>query len=140
MKIQLGLYVFFLLILVMVSCKSNPFEQGEALYIRHCSDCHMQDGTGLRGLIPPLANADHLENYNLNTICYILNGLKDTITVNGKEYNEEMLPIKGLEAAELTNIMNYINQSWGNDFGFVNYMEVEKRMKSCLEDSQKSSK
>ena len=68
------------------SCQSNPYVHGEILYENFCANCHMEDGTGLIGNIPPLAGADFLKKYASDLPCIIRYGIQDTIIVNGKEY------------------------------------------------------
>ncbi len=39
--------------------------------------------------------------------------------VNGKTYNHEMPGNKELSEFQIVNIVNYINQAWGNDYGSI---------------------
>lgn len=91
----------------------------------------MEDGQGLKGLIPPLANADYLKNNQAQIACIIRHGMQGTILVNGKEYEQIMQPIPQLSDFEIANVINYINQAWGNDYGFVPINEVQASLKKC---------
>ena len=94
----------------------------------------MDDGTGLRGNIPPLVNADYIRTDPVRMACIIRNGLEGEIVVNGKTYNNPMAGYPQLTKYEISNIINYINQAWGNDYGFANPQEIEAALKECTKD------
>lgn len=91
----------------------------------------MADGVGLESLIPTLVKADYLLENPLKTACIIRNGLNDTIVVNGKVYSQEMSAIPVLSEFEITNIMNYIHSSWGNNMPYITLEEVKRSLDSC---------
>lgn len=91
----------------------------------------MADGSGLQGLIPPLAQADYIAQDPAATACIIRYGLADTIVVNDTTYAQPMAGIEALSDFEITNVINYINQAWGNDYGYVGFDEVKNRLDSC---------
>ena len=95
----------------------------------------MQDGSGLRGLIPPLANADYLKEHQEDLACIMKYGIKGPMMVNGKEYNTEMAGIPSLNDIQINNIINYINHAWGNDFGDSNVKKVKKALDNCPQNS-----
>lgn len=110
---------------------SNRYRQGEQLYLSQCANCHMEDGQGLRGLIPPLAGADYVAADPLRMACIIRRGLADTIVVNGKTYQQKMPGNAVLNPVEIHNIINYINQAWGNNWGYTKMQEVEAALQKC---------
>ena len=121
-----------LFLLLNWNCGTNEFRQGHNLYDQHCASCHMEEGTGLGQLIPPLAGADYVRDNNLATACIIRYGLVDSIVVNGKQYGEQpMAGIGELSDFQIVNIMNYINHAWGNDYGFVKLADVRQRLEEC---------
>lgn len=132
MKIK-ALIFLFLSALFLYRCDSNPYRQGHILYDNFCSNCHMEDGSGLEGLIPPLAGADYLRDNPLRVPCFIRYGQKGEIVVNGKTYNQEMVPIPQLSHIEITNVINFINHAWGNDFGYVKFEDVRRVLEECKE-------
>ncbi|GJM33281.1 MAG: hypothetical protein DHS20C18_22820 [Saprospiraceae bacterium] len=132
MYLKLSIFSIIIGVLAfLISCDSNPYKQGAILYENFCASCHMEDGVGLEGLIPPLAGADYLKNANLQTTCIIRKGISDTITVNGRQYTDPMAGIPQLSDFEITNIINYINQAWGNDFGYVKLEDVRETLENC---------
>ena len=98
----------------------------------YCSNCHMENGEGLKGLIPPLAKADYLTNFRADLPCIIRKGQKGKIVVNGVEYGQqEMLPIAKLTDFEITNILNYIGTTWGNTEKIWTVDEVLQGLEQC---------
>lgn len=113
------------------ACGDTSYPQGKILYENYCVSCHMADGVGLESLIPTLVKADYLMEDPLKTACIIRNGIKDSIIVNGKIYGQEMAAIPVLSDFEITNIMNYIHSSWGNNMPYVTLDQVKRRLDSC---------
>jgi len=127
------LYLFFASACLFTggSCGNPPFYQGEILYGNFCAACHMEGGEGLRGLIPPLAGADYVKNNPVGMACIIRKGLEGEVTVNDTTYNQPMAAIPQLNDVEITNIINYICQAWGNDYGTVKLEAVKQALKQC---------
>ena len=65
--------------------------------------------------------------------CIIRYGLADTIQVNGKDYWQPMTGIAHLTDIEISNIINYINEAWGNDLGFYPPDKVKETLTVCPE-------
>lgn len=118
-------------LLTLVYCDSNPYQQGEILYNNFCANCHMENGEGLKGLIPPLAGADWVKNNQEDLACIIRYGMKGPIEVNGRTYNEAMPGVPELSDFEITNVINFINHAWGNDYGYVKYESVKNALENC---------
>ena len=123
----------YLLLIAAVVYSCQRFTQGQRLYETHCATCHMDDGTGLAGLIPPLDSADFLQLNRADVPCMILHGVDTPIVVNGVEYSEIMLGVPTLNAVEISNIINYIHTSWGNDLPPTSPSEVEKYLERCAQ-------
>lgn len=106
---------------------------GKQLYIQHCRNCHQEDGTGLGRVIPPLAKADYMLEDVSRTVCLIRYGLEDTITVNGKDYHQEMPANEQLTALEIAQITTYILNAWENEGGYVSVKDAANHLKECKE-------
>jgi len=117
--------------LLPVACKSTRNAQGEWLYNQYCANCHMESGQGLRGVIPPLAGADYLSRKRERLACIIRYGQQGPIQVNGREYNQLMPGVEELNEVEITNIVNYINQAWGNDLPYYPLDSVKLSLAAC---------
>lgn len=87
--------------------------RGEEIYMDFCMNCHMADGKGVGRTYPPLADSDYLKEKPEESIRGIKYGMEGKIVVNGQTYNNAMMPM-GLEDEEVADVMNYINNSWGN--------------------------
>lgn len=116
---------------MMSSCEPQAYKQGKALYTAYCANCHMPDGTGLTGHIPPLAESDYLKADPTRVACIIRYGLADTIQVNGKRYSQPMAAVPKLNEFEITNIINYLNNAWNNNLEYVSLEEVQAALEAC---------
>ncbi|WP_282044060.1 c-type cytochrome [Winogradskyella flava] len=145
---MIKIFKLVLLLCIIVSCNSkekkttkveypektsikqvNPeleasMERGKSIYNDMCITCHMADGKGVPKAFPPLASSDYLLEKQKESILGIKNGMSGEIMVNGITYNSVMAPL-GLADDEVADVMNYINNSWGNDYGeFLTPQEV----------------
>lgn len=117
---------------LLFSCQSQSYKQGAKLYNGYCASCHMEDGTGLGKVLPPVANSDYLQNNFLNLPCIMKHGIQDTIIVNGNEYSQAMAGINLLSPVEISNIINYINFKWYNDtLPSPNLKEIQAILDQC---------
>jgi nitrite reductase (NO-forming) len=98
--------------------------RGEAVYQGTCSTCHMNDGAGMEGVFPPLAESDYLMDDKERSIHLVLAGLQGPITVNGKEYDSVMPAFNNLNDREIASVLTYIRNSFGNDGDAVTPDEV----------------
>lgn len=130
LNLTIAAIAFLLIMIGLNSCEQETYAQGKRLYTAHCENCHMDDGTGLAKLIPPLAQSDYLRDQQSSIACIIKNGQNGPIIVNGRTYNQEMPGAKYTEV-QVTNIINYINNAWGNDFGVVNLEAIETSLGVC---------
>ena len=129
------------LILVITSCNSNEkktintaynqepteleasIKRGKIVYNDMCITCHMAKGEGIPRAFPPLANSDYLRNNQAESIKGVKKGMSGEIIVNGVTYNSMMAPL-GLSDDEVADVMNFINNSWGNTIN--NFVTPEK--------------
>ncbi|HET8809001.1 MAG TPA: cytochrome c [Flavobacteriaceae bacterium] len=123
----------FLLVFFLSSCKNssekqkenyvisagNPSENpqqknpGKAVYTNFCMQCHLANGQGVPNIYPALAGSDWLSEKRTKSIHAVKYGLSGEIKVNGKTYDNVMLPL-GLTDQEIAEVMNYVMTSWGN--------------------------
>lgn len=104
--------------------KEQRVNAGRVLYNGTCSVCHQQDGKGLAGVFPPLANSDYLMADTRRAIEVVLNGLTGPVTVNGNDFNSVMPPMSQLNDDEIANILTFTLNSWGNENGEVSSSDV----------------
>ena len=108
----LFLFIFLSISSLAQQSLEDSYERGQMIYVDFCVRCHLPDGTGESGVIPPLAKADFLQDVKA-TIHSIKYGIYGPITVNGVKYNGSMA-LMGLENDEIADVTNYILNSWGN--------------------------
>lgn len=96
--------------------------KGKEIYAK-CVVCHQENGKGMEGAFPPLANSDYLLADTKRAISEVLKGKSGEVVVNGATYNS-MMPANVLTDEETVAVMNYILNSWGNDGGVVTLEDV----------------
>jgi mono/diheme cytochrome c family protein len=104
---------------------------GKVLYDTHCTNCHNADGKGLGNLIPPLTDSFFLQKNKKLLACIIKEGLKDSITIGGKTFNEPMPANHQLTAMDIAQIVTYITNSFGNKQGLYNVNNADSDLKNC---------
>lgn len=97
--------------------------EGAEIYTDYCEACHQVEGIGFEDVYPPL---------------------KDNVFVNGDPEELIYLLLEGragmptfiadLEAEELTTIINYIRNSWGNASGEITQEEMDLAYEEIVEE------
>ncbi|MBT8189950.1 MAG: hypothetical protein HKN67_11585 [Saprospiraceae bacterium] len=101
MKINL-LVITLLSCLGFLSCLDNKYVHGKRSYIKHCSSCHMDDGSGIGDVVPSLElDMDRVRELGLIQ-CMIRNG------VNNPDAIFKMVPNKEISDVDITNVINYL--------------------------------
>lgn len=103
-------------------------ERGKEVYDAQCITCHMEKGEGIEGVFPPVAKSDYLMADKNRSIKQILEGASGEMTVNGKTYNGEM-PAIDLTDEQVSDVLNYVRNSWGNKGAAVTPAEVKAQRK-----------
>lgn len=97
--------------------------RGKEIYIAQCMSCHLEQGEGIEDLYPPLAKADFLMADKKRSIENVIHGLSGEIKVNGKIYSGEMTAFD-MSDQEVSDVLNYIRNAWGNKGSAVTPEEV----------------
>ena len=108
--------------------KEIQMERGKKVFLTSCFACHMANGEGLPAVFPPLAKSDFIQADHDRAIKVVLKGLSGPITVNGKPYNN-LMPPQEFTDDQVADVLTYVMNSWGNDFGTVKATDV-KRVRS----------
>jgi nitrite reductase (NO-forming) len=103
--------------------------RGKALYTTYCQSCHGDQGQGMTGVFPPLAKSDYLMADKKRAIQIILYGASGEIRVNGEDYNQPMAGVD-LSDEEVSDILNYVRNSFGNKGGAIAAAEVKSSRKA----------
>jgi len=133
-KLNVVLVICVLFISLMSFLPTQKFdlkasiERGKEVYNTQCITCHMEKGEGIEGVFPPVAKSDYLMADKNRSIKQILEGASGEMTVNGKTYNGEM-PAIDLTDEQVSDVLNYVRNSWGNKGAAVSPAEVKAQRK-----------
>lgn len=105
--------------------KAERIEMGKAVFESNCAACHQETGLGLPDVYPPLAGSSYLKKDLTRGIWAVAHGLEGKITVNGKTYESLMPPVEIVDE-DIANVVTYVGNAWGNDFGEVSLEAVRK--------------
>lgn len=103
-------------------------ERGKEIYNSQCITCHMEKGEGIESVFPPLAKSDYLMADKARSIRQIIEGASGEMVVNGKTYNGEM-PAVDLTDEQVSDVLNFVRNSWGNKGAAVTPAEVKAQRK-----------
>ena len=103
----------------------DQMANGKKLYNQWCMACHQADGSGVPELNPPLAKTDWVTGDKSRLIKVLLNGLNETVTVNGEEYSNPMPAQNHLKDDQIADILTYIRNSFGNKASAISSAEVK---------------
>jgi nitrite reductase (NO-forming) len=105
--------------------KEIQVQRGKKVFLTSCFACHMADGKGLPAVFPPLAGSDYLKADKDRAIRNVTKGLSGPIVVNGKPYNN-IMPPQQFTDDQLADVLTYVMNSWGNDYGTVSVADVRR--------------
>jgi nitrite reductase (NO-forming) len=104
--------------------------RGKEIYSSQCMSCHMEQGEGIENVYPPLAKSDYLKTDKKRIIDQVIHGISGEIKVNGITYNGEMTGFEHLSDQELSDVLNYVRNSWTNKGDAVKPEEVKALRKA----------
>lgn len=108
--------------------KEERIARGKSLYSVNCAACHQPNGQGVPQAFPPLANSDFLNADKIRAIKTVTGGLQGKVKVNGQEYNGVMPPFS-FSDEEISSILTYVYNNWGNSGKDVTAAEVKANRK-----------
>ncbi len=104
--------------------KAAKARRGAGLYVANCMICHQVTGQGAPGSFPPLAGSDFLVTEREKSIRGLVEGLSGPILVKGQKYDGYMPPVL-LNDAQVSDVLTYVRNSWGNSNEVVTAEEVK---------------
>ena len=120
LAVMVGYGYWFTATPVQTETKKKPdtlqesLKRGEQVYVANCQSCHMAKGEGIPGAFPPLAKSDYLMKDQKRAISSVVHGVSGEITVNGAKYMMDMPAQSHLSDQEVADVVNYIQNNWGN--------------------------
>jgi mono/diheme cytochrome c family protein len=103
----------------------QTMERGKKVYTQYCSPCHQTDGSGVSGLNPPLEKTPHVLGNKTALIKIILKGMNKHEEINGETYNNIMAPHNHLTDQQISDVLTYVRNSFGNKAAVVSVGEVK---------------
>jgi mono/diheme cytochrome c family protein len=89
-------------------------ERGKEVYTTYCITCHMPAGNATANVFPPLAKSNFLKKPIDTLINLVLEGRSGDMIVNDTTYNGQMLPLNYLTDEQISDVLNYTRNSFGN--------------------------
>jgi len=100
--------------------------KGKELYTQYCLTCHQPDGEGVPNLNPPLIKTSYTVGDKTKLITWVLSGTTDKKEIDGQFYSNNMPPQNYLKDEEISAVLTYIRNSFGNKASAVSAAEVKK--------------
>lgn len=129
-RVRVGLLLLLAVMLGTTACNSDKetvsaeqaatppavatVDPGQALYADHCLICHQRNGSGVPGLQPPLAGSTWVQGDPERLVRLVLQGSEAYATISGEDYSNVMPGFAHLSDADLTALLNYVRQAFGN--------------------------
>lgn len=107
----------------------SSIARGIKVYGMMCASCHGIKGTGITGVIPPVAKSDYLKKNPMRAARAIKYGLNGEIKVNKVSYNGFM-PKMGLTNEQTTDVMNFMLNKWNDSKQILTIKQVSGIKKS----------
>ena len=107
--------------------KAVLLEKGAERFKAICTMCHGPNGKGGSG--PPLANSDFLMADRERSIRIQLQGLTDSIVVNGQPYTLSMPPMGGTNV-EIAAVLTYVRNALNDASDSIGVLEVQEMRKN----------
>ena len=114
-----GIFLIFFLTMI-VSCQSKwekrSLAHGEEVYIANCISCHLESGEGVPGVYPTLRKSGRIIEVQTDRAIRLIK--------YGSGFENGMMPVS-LTNKEIAEVVNYIQNSWGNKASLVVQSQVE---------------
>jgi mono/diheme cytochrome c family protein len=107
-------------------------ERGKKVYEQYCIGCHQADGGGVPGLNPPLEKTSYVLGSKARLINVVLKGMNTHEEIDGETYSNIMAPFNFLTDMQISDVLSYIRNSFGNKAiavtpGDVKYVRTKTR-------------
>jgi mono/diheme cytochrome c family protein len=88
--------------------------RGKKVYTQFCVTCHQQDGGGVPNMNPPLEKTSYVLGNKTKLIRVVLKGLNTHEEIDGESYSNVMAPFNFLTDLQISDVLTYIRNSFGN--------------------------
>jgi mono/diheme cytochrome c family protein len=105
--------------LLLVVMNQQPVDKatmarGKKVYGQYCLTCHQADGGGVPKLNPPLEKTSWVLGSKTRLIRVVLKGMDSHEEIDGETYSNIMAPFNFLKDQEISDVLTYIRNSFGN--------------------------
>jgi mono/diheme cytochrome c family protein len=113
-------YIIVLLLSIFLQpLPKESMERGKKVYDQYCMSCHMQDGTGVPRLNPPLVKTSYVIGDKTTIIEIILKGFDAQVEIEGEYYQNTMAPHDFLTDEQIADVTTFVRNSFGNKASVV---------------------
>ena len=116
---MMKLIVAIILFVFLQPLPKESMERGKKVYDQYCMSCHMQDGTGVPRLNPPLVKTSYVIGDKTTIIEIILKGFDAQVEIEGEYYQNTMAPHDFLTDEQIADVATYVRNSFGNKSSVV---------------------
>ena len=120
----------FSLLFIVYACQMNSYLQGKRIYEAQCSNCHMEDGSGLAAVIKDISNSSYFNSKNPSDLIQLLIEGRTTSREDGLQMPSFQ---NQLNRVEMCNLINYLNYRWASDFEEVDIMQFDSLYNRVVE-------
>ncbi len=110
-------------ILISAASAQSYSPEGAEIYTDYCEACHMVNGKGYEDIYPALKNNEIVLGDQEELIYLLLEGRAGMPTF-----------IDDLEVIQLTTVINFIRNSWGNAAGEINQEQMNTAYEELAEE------
>jgi mono/diheme cytochrome c family protein len=111
--------VAFILLIFLQPLPKESMERGKKVYDQYCMPCHMQDGTGVPRLNPPLVKTSYVLGDKKTIIEIVIKGFDAQVEIEGEYYQNAMAPHDFLTDEQIADVATYVRNSFGNKASVV---------------------
>ena len=88
---------------------------GARIFAITCAACHLANGLGTEGKVPPLAGSEWVTGNEGWLIRIVLHGLVGDVEVQGEVFNGAMPTWGGaFSDVQIASVLTFVRRSWGN--------------------------
>lgn len=106
--------MLLLLVLNQQPVDKATMARGKKIYEQYCLTCHQADGGGVPKLNPPLEKTSWVLGSKTRLIRVVLKGMNSHEEIDGETYSNTMAPFNFLKDQEISDLLTYIRNSFGN--------------------------
>jgi len=100
-------------------------DRGKQVYLEQCLACHQADGAGVPNMNPPLLKTKWVLGDKGTLVKVVLNGMTGDVDINDDTYHNVMAPHPDLTDQQISDVLTYVRNSWGNKATAISPAEVK---------------